>query len=185
MNPEYKNYYKLLATARTRLYTVVTFPALVGGAYAYSQGHFNFSRFVLLLMGLVFAELIKLLAFDYKALSPIKDKDDYPFLPGSPVFSPLQVQRKKLPMLIAVSSFGALIVLVYFFLLSGWVIVALLGATFIISTFLNKPFFPPTYLSASIMPPILSGVVYLALSGNIDFNAFLVAFSSSNFGLYP
>lgn len=174
MKPEYRNYYKLLAIARTKLFTSFTFPALVGGAYSYSQGHFNFSRFVLILMGLIFANLVKLLVYDYEALNPKKDKDDYPFFPGSPIFSPIQLPRKKLPLMIAVSAFGALIVLVYFFLVSGWMIVALIGATLFLSKIISNFYFISTHLAFSILPPILSGVVYLAMSGELNLDAFLV-----------
>ena len=125
-------------------------------------------------MGLIFANLVKLLVYDYKALNPKKDNRPYPFLPGSPVFSPIQMPRKKLPLMIAVSVFGALIVLVYFFLVSGWMIVALIGATFLLGQLSSKIYFISTNLSFSVLPPMLSGIVYLAMSGELNLDAFLV-----------
>lgn len=174
MKPEYRSFYKILAISRTRIFTNITFPVLIGGAYAYSNGFFDVSKFVLILLGLIFIELYNLLSYDKDALKN-ENSGKIKFLPGNPVFSPMSLTREKLPQMITVSIVGFLLVLVYFVLVSGWLIAALMILSVIIGRLGIKNIFPYSSLMISLMPPLLSGIVYFALSGVPDQEAFLIA----------
>lgn len=174
MKPEYRSYYKILAISRTRIFTNITFPALIGGAYAYSTGHFGISRFVLILLGLIFTELYNLMSYDKEALKK-ENSGKIKFIPGNPVFSPMSLTREKLPQMITVSIVGFLLVLVYFVLVSGWSIAALMILSVVIGRVSIKNMFPYSSLLISLLPPLYSGIVYFALSGMADQQAFLIA----------
>ena len=169
----YKLWYNYLALSRTRIFTAVMSPALIGAAYAGMKDEFILMDFIFIAVGLISAELLNLFAYDYKALTIEGYTDENPLLPGSPVFSEKILPAKRIPVLLGFTALIGLSVLVYFIVKIGLIIVVLMGAAIIIGGLYVRPPFPYAYLSTSLLPPVLSGGVYLALSGNIDINAFL------------
>ncbi len=148
-------------------------PALVGGAYAYTQGHLRLLDLLLILAGLVCAELLNLLGDDYnhhRSAAPDFGRRN-PRLPGNPVLPERLLPGRLIPLAMAVVALGGLAVLGYFVSTVGWGILGLLGAALAIGALYLFPFFPYAYLSTALLPPVLAGGVYFALSGQLTWPA--------------
>jgi len=173
MNKQRK-YYDIMAMARTKLYTAVSLPAILGASYSYIHGHFSFARFSLLFIGFIFSELLYLLIYDYKILDTKKQSSNRIILPGNPVFSPISLPRKKLPQLLGVSFVGWGIVLLFFLVQLGSFIAVLMSGILLLCLLrLIDRLFPLNILN-SALPPLLSFTVFFALSGEPDINAFII-----------
>jgi hypothetical protein len=151
-------------------------PALVGGAYSFHNHGPQFSDFILIIIGLVCAEVLNLLGYDYsyyRNRGSDSEKQN-PMLPGNPVAPGHLLSAKGIPFAMgAVGIIGAS-VLLYFTISVGIPILIFLLIAFAIGALYLFPPFPYAYLSTSLLPPILTGGVCLALTGKVDFTAFLI-----------
>ncbi len=168
-------YARVLALTRSRIFTAVVMPALIGAGYAYARGQFRLPAFVLILVGLVCAELLNLLGYDwnhYRNQDPVW-REKNPLLPGNPVVPERFLPGRYIPVAVVLVGLVGLAVLVYFTVTVGPAILLLLGAAVGVGALYLFPFFPYAYLSTALLPPILVGGVYLALSGQWDWKALL------------
>jgi len=170
---------KVLAFLRSRLLTAVMFPGIIGIAYSGSRGIFPPAKVVLVLLGLAVAELISLLAVDYRThwerthSLPVS----YPPLPGNPVFA--RILPSRLPQLMTLLGFIGVAVLGYFYFLRGPEILLLLAVASMAAFFYFFNPFPYSFLFILAVPPILTGAVHTALSGALEIGAFLVGLPSA------
>jgi 1,4-dihydroxy-2-naphthoate octaprenyltransferase len=168
----YLFYYKILGFLRSRLLGAVLMPALIGAAFALRQGAFNWLRFVLILVGLAAAEMLNLLGSDYQLQRNPDRKESR--LPGNPVISTDRLPPSRIPVVIAPIALIGLAALVYFTITVGiGVLVFLLAAGIIGALYVFSPF-RYAFLYTSLIPPLISGGVYLAMSGQIVGQAFAV-----------
>lgn len=172
MRNSYPFYENVLAFLRTRLLGAVLMPALIGAALAARQGVFHWLRFVLILVGLAAAEMLNLLGSDYQAFrNPGRMA---PQLPGNPVFSKERLPAAHLPLVLIPVALVGLAVLAYFTIAVGiGVLVFLLAAAVIGSLYVFSPF-RYAFLYTAFIPPLISGGVYLAMTGRLDGFAFAV-----------
>ena len=149
------------------------FPALVGLAYSGSRGIFPPVRIALVLLGLAAAELISLLAVDFRTQWERLHKRplSYPPLPGNPVFSLLPPDQ--IPGMMSGLGIIGVVVLGYFFFVAGPVVLYLLAAASVAAGFYIFNPFPYSFLAVFFVPPILTGAVHTALSGAPETGAFL------------
>jgi len=168
----YPFYGGTLAFLRTRLLGAVLMPALIGAALAARQGVFHWLRFVLILVGLAAAEMLNLLGSDYQAFrNPGRTA---PQLPGNPVFSSQRLPASRLPLVLAPVALVGLAVLLYFTITVGiGVLVFLLAAGIIGALYVFSPF-RYAFLYTAFIPPLISGGVYLAMTGRLNGLAFAV-----------
>ncbi|UCF97505.1 MAG: hypothetical protein JSV89_20380 [Spirochaetaceae bacterium] len=166
----YRFYEKVLAFLRTRLLGAVMMPALIGAALAARGGAFHWLRFVLILVGLAAAELLNLLGSDYQMFrNPGKQGSQ---LPGNPVFSTERLPASRIPLLLAPIALIGLGVLIYFTVTVGiGVLLFLLAAGIIGALYVYSPF-RYAFLYTAFIPPLISGGVYLALTGKLEGLAF-------------
>jgi hypothetical protein len=165
-------YEGILAFLRTRLLGAVLMPALIGAALAARLGAFHWLRFALILVGLAAVELLNLLGTDYRTRKSPKSREIR--LPGNPVFSPELLPAKRLPLLIAPVAAIGLAVLLYFTITVGvGVLVFLLAAGIIGALYVFSPF-RYAFLYTSLIPPLISAGVYLAMAGRLEGVAFAV-----------
>ncbi len=168
-------YAQVLALTRSRTFTAVVMPALIGAGYAYAREQFRLPAFALILVGLVCAELLNLLGYDwnhYRNQDPAWAEKN-PILPGNPVVPESLLPGRYIPVLVGLVGLIGLAVLGYFTRQVGSGILLLLGAAVGVGALYLFPFFPYAYLSTALLPPILAGGVYLALSGQWDWRALL------------
>ncbi len=151
-------------------------PAIIGGAYAVSTGEFDAFKFALIIIGLICAEALNLFGYDFQYYKK-RDDPEYliknPKLPGNPVLSERLFPFKRIPIVMAIAGIIGLTILIYFAAESGWRMVMLLLLAVGIGALYLKPPFPYAFLSTALLPPIISGGAYLAMSGVTDFYAFL------------
>lgn len=167
-------YARILGITRSRLFTAVVLPALIGAAYAEARGRLRLLDFLLILAGLVCAELLNLLGYDYNHYlhpGPEFERRNPP-LPGNPVLPESLLPGRLIPLAAVLVGLAGLGVLVYFVSTVGFGILALMALALAIGALYLFPFFPYAYLSTALLPPILSGGVYLALTGQFDAPAF-------------
>jgi len=166
----YPFYEKGLAFLRTRLLGAVLMPALIGAAVSVRQGQFHWLRFVLIVAGLAAAELMNLLGSDYQAFRNPGQKD--PQLPGNPVISPALLPPSRIPLILIPIALVALAVLIYFTVTVGiGVLVFLVAAGIIGALYVFSPF-RYAFLYTAFIPPLISGGVFLALTGKTEGVAF-------------
>lgn len=170
---------RILAFLRSRLLAAVLAPALIGAAYSGGRGVFSGIRLALVCLGLAAAELIALLAVDFRThwerSRPVPRS--FPSLPGNPVFDSLPPAR--LPLLMTALGIIGAAVLAYFYYLRGPVILYFLaGASMAASLYIFNPF-PFAFLAVLTLPPLLTGGVHTSLSGGLDAGAFLVGLPSA------
>lgn len=148
-------------------------PALIGAAYARAQGDFCLLDLALILVGLICAELLNLLGDDYNHYRRAESGRIRRSLrlPGNPVLPERILPGRLIPLAMAAVALGGLAVLIYFVVTVGWGILGLLGAALAIGALYLFPFFPYAYLSTALLPPVLSGGVYFALSGRLAWPA--------------
>ncbi len=176
MKPEYRPYYNILTAARTKLFSEVTLPALLGAAYAYSTGYFSIPRFALIMIGLIFSEMLYLLLSDYRSLDTNKEKGRYPLLPGNPVFNPMSLPRKKIPQMLGVSLIGWFIVIAFFVIQLGWFVAILMAALLLLALLRLVPALSFVNILPALMPPLISFTVYFVLSNDPDIRSFIIGF---------
>jgi hypothetical protein len=166
----YPFYEKVLAFLRSRLLGAVLMPALIGAALAARGGIFHWLRFVLLLVGLAAAEMLNLLGSDYRMFQKPERKE--PQLPGNPVFAPERLPASRIPLVLAPVAVIGLAVLLYFTITVGiGVLVFLLAAAVIGALYVFSPF-RYAFLYTAFIPPLISGGVYLAMTGTLEGPAF-------------
>jgi hypothetical protein len=166
----YPIYSRILAFLRTRLLGAVLMPALIGAALSVREGTFDGLRFLLILVGLAAAELMNLLGADYQSLRNPASKE--PQLPGNPVFSPKILPASRFPLVLAPLALIGLAVLIYFTVTVGiGVLLFLLAAGIIGALYVFSPF-RYAFLYTALIPPLISGGVYLAMTGTVYGTAF-------------
>jgi 1,4-dihydroxy-2-naphthoate octaprenyltransferase len=166
----YPFYENVLVFLRSRLLGAVLMPALIGAALAARAGAFHWPRFLLVLVGLAAAEMLNLLGSDYRVFQKPERKE--PQLPGNPVFPPERLPASRIPLVLAPVAFVGLAVLVYFTITVGiGVLVFLLAAAVIGALYVFSPF-RYAFLYTAFIPPLISGGVYLAMTGKLEGLAF-------------
>lgn len=166
----YPFYEKGLAFLRTRLLGAVLMPALIGAAVSVRRGQFHWLRFVLIVVGLAAAELMNLFGSDYQAFRNPGQKD--PQLPGNPVISPALLPASRIPLVLVPIALVGLAVLIYFTVTVGiGVLVFLIAAGIIGALYVFSPF-RYAFLYTALIPPLISGGVFLALTGKAEGVAF-------------
>lgn len=166
----YPFYEKGLAFLRTRLLGAVLMPALIGAAVSARQGQFHWLRFILVVVGLSAAELLNLFGSDYQAFRNPGNKD--PQLPGNPVIASAALSPSRIPIVLVPVALVALAVLIYFTVTVGigvlvfFVVAGIIGALYVLSPF------GYAFLYTAFIPPLISGGVYLALTGKTEGVAF-------------
>jgi hypothetical protein len=166
----------VVAFLRTRLLGAVIMPALLGAAASARAGEFRLLRFVLVLAGLAAAELLNLFASDYAAWRKpaVAGSPALSVLPGNPVIPPSRLNPERIPLILLPIAVVGLAVLVYFALAVGIeMLVFFLAAAAIGALYVLSPF-PYAFLSTSLIPPLISGGTYLALTGELRARAFWV-----------
>jgi hypothetical protein len=167
-------YAPVLAFLRTRLLGAVLMPALIGAAAAARWGEFRALRFLLVLVGLAAAELLNLFGSDYAVWrSPgQRGPAELSALPGNPVVSPARLKPQRIPLLLLPVALVGLAVLLYFaFAVGAQVLLFFIAAAAIGWLYVWSPF-PYAFLSTALIPPLISGGTYLALSGELAGRAF-------------
>ena len=172
MQGSYPFYENVLAFLRSRLLGAVLMPALIGAALAAREGSFHWLRFVLILVGLAAAELLNLLGSDYRVSGASKSKEIQ--LPGNPVFPPERLPPSRLPLLLSPIAAVGLAVLLYFTITVGVGVLLFLLAAGIIGAFYVFSPFRYAFLYTAFIPPLISGGVYLAMTGRFEGVAFAV-----------
>jgi hypothetical protein len=168
-NP-YPLYEKGLAFLRTRLLGAVLMPALIGAALSARQGQFHWLRFVLIMVGLAAAELLNLFGSDYQTFRNPRKKD--PQLPGNPVIAPSLLPPSRIPIVLVPIALIGLAVLIYFTLTVGIAVLVFLVAAGIIGALYVFSPFRYAFLYTAFIPPLISGGVFLALTGKAEGVAF-------------
>jgi hypothetical protein len=165
-------YESALAFLRARLLGAVSMPALIGIAFTARRGELSWGSALLLFLGLGSAELLDLLGSDYLAfLAPEREK--IARLPGNPVIRPSLLDPARLPLILIPVGLVALAVLLYFTFAAGLEVLLLVAAAGIISVLYLLSPFPYAFLSTALLPPLISGGTYLALTGTAAAVAFL------------
>jgi hypothetical protein len=166
----YPFFENILAFLRSRLLGAVLMPALIGAALAARAGAFHWLPFFLILVGLSAAEMLNLLGSDYRMIEKPERKE--PQLPGNPVFPLERLPASRIPLVLAPVVFVGLAVLVYFTITVGiGVLLFLLAAAVIGALYVFSPF-RYAFLYTAFIPPLISGGVYLAMTGKLDGLAF-------------
>lgn len=145
-------------------------PALIGAALAARGGTFLWPRFLLVLVGLAAAEMLNLLGSDYRMLRRPDRKE--PRLPGNPVCPPERLPLSRIPLVLAPVALVALAVLLYFTFTLGIVVLMFLVAAGIIGALYVFSPFRYAFLYTALIPPLISGGAYLAITGRIEGLAF-------------
>jgi hypothetical protein len=169
-------YDPVLAFLRTRLLGAVLMPALLGSAASAGAGELPILRFVLVLVGLAAAEFLNLLASDYAAWRSPGGSESVGLsvLPGNPVIPSSRLNPERIPLVLLPIAVVGLAVLLYFTLVVGIeVLVFFVAAAAIGGLYVFSPF-PYAFLSTSLIPPLISGGTYLALTGELEARAFWV-----------
>jgi MFS family permease len=166
-HPFYEN---ILAFLRSRLLGAVLMPALVGAALAARDGGLHWSRFLLILAGLAAAEMLNLLGSDYRMHRNPEVGERQ--LPGNPVFPPERLPFDRLPLVLAPIALIGLAVLLYFTITVGIGVLVFLAAAAIIGGLYVFSPFRYAFLYTAFIPPLISGGVYLAVTGKLEGQAF-------------
>lgn len=168
-----------LALSRTRIFVAVLVPAVIGTAVAYSQGHFSWAPFVLLLAGLVLAETANLLFADWAEHAGIDlsrgKAGPPPVIEGSPMM-PQWLLPLKYALhggLLSVAFAGA--VFVYFAWHLGWPIVLLAGVSLAVGSFYVAPPVKYGFFSTSLLPPVIAFGAYYVLARSASLEPVLAA----------
>jgi len=158
-----------LGLSRTRLFTAVITPCLIGAAVALAEGFFPIANFILLIVGLIMAETMNLFLADWvehkgldisqgKAIPP-------PHLEGSPMLSPRFLPLRYTLFAAALAAIPALAILVFFAASFGWPIWVILLIAGVAGGFYVAPPFPYAFFSTGFMPPVIAFGSYFVLSG--------------------
>jgi len=170
---------KWLGVSRTRIFTAVITPCLVGVAVAYTDGFFSPVRLVLLVSGLIFAEMMNLFLadwVDYKKIDVSRGRAILPPpLEGNPMLSPAVLPLKYTFHAAIAVMVPALAILVFFAFDLGWPIVVILIIAGITGAFYVAPPFNYAFFSTAVLPPVVAFGAYFVLSGVADWKAGLSA----------
>jgi len=168
-----------LGISRTRLFTAVITPCFIGVAVAFDDGFFSLVHFVALVLGVILAEMATLFLADwveYKGIDVSKGRmTPSPHLEGSPMLSPKVLPLKYTIYAAATVSIAALIVLTYFILERGWLILILLGVAAVVGALYAAPPFRYAFFSTALLPPVVAFGTYFAISGILGWQAGLSA----------
>jgi 1,4-dihydroxy-2-naphthoate octaprenyltransferase len=168
-----------LGLSRTRFFTAVITPCIIGVAVAFTDGFFPLINFILLIIGLIMAEMMNLFLADwveYKGIDISQGRAmPPPHLEGSPVLS-----SKILPLQHTIFAAGmvalpALAVLVFFAVNLGWLLWVILFIAGLAGGFYVAPPFAYAFFSTAFMPPVIAFGAYFALSGMAGWKAGLSA----------
>jgi hypothetical protein len=122
------------------------------------------------LAGLAAAEMMNLLGSDYQAFRNPGKKD--PQLPGNPVIPPAILPPSRIPLVLVPIALIGLTVLVYFTITVGIAVLVFLAAAGIIGALYVFAPFRYAFLYTAFIPPLISGGVFLALTGRAEGVAF-------------
>ncbi|MBI4286152.1 MAG: prenyltransferase [Chloroflexi bacterium] len=158
-----------LALSRTRLFVAVLIPAFVGAAIAFASGVFDGGYFLLIVFGLITAELVNLFLGDwagYRGLDLSRGKSTPPpVIEGSPTIARLPL-KYTLHAAIA-CGIPALAVFIFFVWQVGWPVLAIIGCALVVGAFYVAPPFRNAFFSTAFLPPVIVLGVYFVLSGRI------------------
>jgi 1,4-dihydroxy-2-naphthoate octaprenyltransferase len=158
-----------LGISRTRLFTAVTAPCLIGLAVAFYDGFFYPLKFLMVLLGLILTETANLLLADwseYKGINLSRGKiPQPPQLAGSPMISPELLPLKYTLFVATIAGIPALLILGYFLIQTGWPILILLAIAVAIGGLYAIPAFPYAFFSTALLPPIIAFAAYWVNSG--------------------
>jgi hypothetical protein len=160
---------RVLAILRTRIAGAVLMPALLAGSYAHSRHAFRLPGFLLILLGLIAAEYADLLISDLLAAAKGKTHE----LPGSPVWPWLLKSPPRGGFAFALLGACGAAVLAILFVQIGPGILVLVGIAAACALLYAFQPFPGAFLATSLVPALITGGTFYALSGGWDATAFL------------
>jgi len=168
-----------LGISRTRIFTAVVTPCLIGATAAFADSFFPAARFILLIFGLVLAETMNLLLSDwveYKRIDISKGRAiPPPHLEGNPMFPTKIIPLKYTVYAGFAVAVPSLIILFYFVSNLGWPIWVFLVLAAITGAFYVAPPFRYAFFSTALLPPIIAFGAYFILSGMPGWKAGLSA----------
>jgi len=168
-----------LGISRTRIFTAVITPCLIGAAVAFADGFFPLLSFALLILGLVLAETMNLLLSDwveYKQIDFSKGRTiPPPHLEGNPMFPTTILPLKNTVHAGFAVAVPALVILLYFASNLGWPILVFLVLAAIAGALYVAPPFRYAFFSTAFIPPIVAFGTYFVLSGMPGWKAGLSA----------
>jgi len=158
-----------LGISRTRLFTAVITPSLIGVAAAVADGYFSALRFILLIVGLILAEIMNLFLADWTEYKKIDISRERvippPHLEGSPMLPPHILPLKYTAVAAIVTAIPALAVLIYFVTQLGWPVWALLATAAFVGVLYVAPPLPFAFFSTALLPPIIAFGGYFVMAG--------------------
>lgn len=158
-----------LGISRTRLFTAVITPCFIGAAVAFDDGFFSSIHFIVLVLGVILAEMMNLFLTDwveYKGIDVSRGRViPSPHLEGSPTLSPKVLPLKYTIHAAGTAAIAGLMVLAYFVLERGWPILILLALAAVISALYAIPPFRYAFFSTAFLPPVVAFGTYFAVSG--------------------
>ncbi len=158
-----------LGISRTRIFTAVITPGLIGVTAAVADGYFSTFRFILLIIGLALAEMMNLFLADWTEYQKIDASRGRaippPHLEGSPMLSPRLLPLKYTLLAAMVTATLALAVLIYFVTQLGWPVLVLLVVAAFVGALYVAPPFPFAFFSTALLPPIIALGGYFVMAG--------------------
>ncbi len=155
--------------SRSRIFTAVVTPCLIGAAVAFARGFFSVTSFVLVLIGLVLAECVNMLLTDWTAYKGLDISGGRvktpPELPGSPLLPTRWLPLKYTLHAAVAAAIPALIILILFVMQRGWPIWALLGVAAVAGLFYAAPPFRYAFFSTAVLPPVIAFGTYFVMTG--------------------
>lgn len=165
-----------LVVSRSRIFTAVVTPCIIGVAVAFAHGFFSPLRMLLLLAGLILAESVNMLLADWTAYSKFDISRGRvrppPELPGSPLI-PARWLSPKYALHAAIgAAVPAMAILIFFAMQLGWPILALLGIATVSGVFYAAPPFRRAFFSTAILPPVVAfGTAFVMAGGEAIWSA--------------
>jgi len=148
-------------------------PALVGGARCLAGGSFRLAPVLLVLAGVVLAEVLSLVAADLAdgVAGSAGRAPPFPQLPGSPVLPRRLVPPRRLPVALAVLAVPAAAVLAVLFARTGGrILLVLLPAVAAGALYALQPV-PAAAFATAVVPPLITAGTVLAVSGRWEWGA--------------
>ena len=168
-----------LGISRTRLFTAVITPCFIGVAVAFNDGFFSSVHFIVLVLGVILAEVTTLFLADWvehKGIDVLRSRVIAPpRLEGSPVLSSRVLPPRYTVHAAGITATAALVVLSYFVLERGWSILILLGIAAVAGALYVATPFRYAFFSTAFLPPVVAFGTYFAVSGIPDWEAGLSA----------
>lgn len=146
---------------------------------AFADGFLSPGRFVLVIVGLVMAELMNLFLGDWAAYRRIDlsrgKATPPPPIEGSPTL-PVRLLPLRYTLHAAIAcAIPAIAVFLYFAWQLGWVVWGIMGFSLIAGGFYVAPPFRYAFFSTAFLPPVIAFGVYFVLSGFPDWEMLLPA----------